>query len=165
MSRTILAEIQALQQMTVGELRERWLELYGEPTRSRNRVYLWKRLAWRVQELEYGGLSDVARERIEALAPASFTRARTPRSAIPEADDDRHRGSRPSPVRHPKRPTPGTVLSRLYHGREIRVVTLDDGFEWEGRVFGSLSAVAFAVTGQKWNGRLFFGLTERKRRG
>ena len=61
-------------------------------------------------------------------------------------------------------PTPGTVLTRRYHGHEIRVVTLDDGFEWEGRHFRSLSAVASAVTGAKWNGLLFFGLTQRKRR-
>ena len=61
-------------------------------------------------------------------------------------------------------PSPGTVLSREYHGREIRVVTLPDGFEWDGQHYGSLSAVARAVTGSKWNGRLFFGLTTRKRK-
>ncbi len=56
------------------------------------------------------------------------------------------------------------MLTRQYHGREIRVLTLDDGFEWNGQHFGSLSAVARAITGAKWNGRLFFNLTTRKRK-
>jgi hypothetical protein len=55
-------------------------------------------------------------------------------------------------------------LTRQYHGREIRVLTLDDGFEWDGQHFRSLSAVARAITGAKWNGRLFFNLTTRKRK-
>ena len=60
--------------------------------------------------------------------------------------------------------SPGTVLTREYHGQEIRVVALEDGqFEYDGQVFTSLSAVAKAVTGTKWNGRLFFGLTKRRR--
>ncbi len=162
MSKSVLAQIQRLRAMPVGELQAEWLRLYGEPTRSRNRDYLWKRLAWRLQETDRGGLSDFARERIAELAPDRFQRARTPASVV--SIDDDARGTRPRPIRDPKRPTPGTVLSRRYHGTEIRVVTLDDGFEYDGQAYRSLSAVAFAVTGQKWNGRLFFGLTERKRK-
>ena len=84
MKESILREIRAIQQMSVGELRAKWRKLYdGEESRSRNRSYLVKRLCWRVQELEYGGLSDRARARIEELAPDGFIRARTPSQAAP----------------------------------------------------------------------------------
>ena len=65
-------------------------------------------------------------------------------------------------VRDPRIPRPGVVLSRPYHGQEIRVTVLEEGFEWNGRRFRSLSALAREVTGQRWNGLLFFGLTKGK---
>ena len=157
-----IGKIQALRQMSVAQLQDEWFRLYGEATRSCNRDYLWKRLSWRVQELTHGGLSDRARSRIDQLAPDGFTRAGTPNQAIPVAD--------PAPAaeqtrsRDPRLPSPGTILSRQYHGREIRVLVLEDGFEYDGQRYGSLSAVARAVTGARWNGRLFFGLTKRSRK-
>src|SRR5262245_609672 len=156
--KNVIAEINRLRSMTVGELRERWLELYGEPSRSRNRDYLWRRLAWRIQELQYGGLSDRAKARIEELAPDGFVRARTPSHAVPPPT--------PRNVLHitdPRRPTPGTVLTRQWHGQEVRVLVVDDGFEWDGRRYRSLSEVARAITGQRWSGPLFFGLRKRQR--
>ncbi len=160
---SVIRRIHRLQQMTVGDLRLEWLELYGEPTRSRNRDYLWRRLAWRVQELAHGGLSDTAKVRIDELAPDSFARARTPLNGNGAASADGRRDHQPRDRRDPRLPSPGTVLTRQYKGQQIRVTALDDGFEWDGRRYGSLSAVARAVTGQKWNGWLFFGLTKRKR--
>ncbi len=163
METTLIRRIHRLQQMTVGDLRLEWLKLYGEPTRSRNKQFLWRRLAWRVQELAHGGLSDAAKAKIDELTPDSFARARIPQNGNDVASADRRRHHQPRDQRDPRLPAPGTVLTRQYKGREIRVVTLDDGFEWDGRRYGSLTAVAKAVTGQKWNGRLFFGLTKRKR--
>ncbi len=160
MDLSITAQIAALRGMTVAELQGEWFQLYGQPTKSRNRDYLWKRLSWRIQELACGGLTDTAKQRIEELAPEGFVRARTPNVAPPAADP-----AKPAaPHRDPRLPSPGTVLTRQYHGNEIRVLALDDGFEWEGQHYRSLSAVARAVTGQRWNGLLFFGLTERKRK-
>ncbi len=160
---SVIRRIHRLGEMTVGELRLEWLKLYGEPTRSRNRDYLWRRLAWRVQELAHGGLSDAAKARIDELSPDSFARARTPQNGNGAApadvrDQHQHPGHRDRTL-----PASGTVLTRQYKGNEVRIVALDDGFEWDGRRYGSLSAVARAVTGQKWNGWLFFGLTKRKR--
>ncbi len=163
METTLIRRIHRLREMTVGDLRLEWLKLYGEPTRSRNRDYLWRRLAWRVQELAHGGLSDAARAKIDELAPDSFTRDRTPQNGNGAAPVDEHHQHQPRIHRDRRLPVPGTVLTRQYKGQEIRVVALDDGFEWDGRRYGSLSAVAKAVTGQKWNGWLFFGLTKRKR--
>ena len=159
MEASVIRQIHRLREMTVGELQVEWQRLYGEPTRSRNRDFLWRRLAWRVQELTHGGLSDRARERLEQLAPDSFQRARTPAVAVDVAAP----APTPKPVRDLRLPVVGTVLTRQYRGSEIRVVTLADGFEWDGRRYGSLSEVARAVTGARWNGRLFFGLTGRKR--
>ncbi len=162
METTILGRIERLRQMNVGALRDEWLRLYGEPSRSRNHDYLWKRLAWRVQELAHGGLSEHATARIDALATDTFTRARTPTAAVPAvhgATDD----TRSKPVRDPRLPAIGTVITKTYHGRELRLVVRDDHFELDGQSYGSLSEAARHVTGSRWNGPLFWGLTKRKR--
>jgi hypothetical protein len=161
MSSSILYEIRRIQGLSTDELQLEWPRLYnGETCRSRNRPYLVKRLCWRLQERRLGGLSDRARARLKELAPDGFTRARTPHVGRDAAE--------PAPVekrvRDMRLPSPGAVLTRQYRGREIRVVALADGFEWDGRRYGSLSEVARAVTGARWNGRLFFALTQRKRR-
>jgi hypothetical protein len=157
--KNMISEINKLRQMTVGELREKWLELYGEPSRSRNKDYLWRRLAWRIQELQYGGLSDRARARIEELAPDGFIRARPPTQAIP---------ARPTAnvarIRDARRPTPGTIITRQWHDRELRLLILEDAFEFDGVQYGSLSEAARAATGQRWSGPLFWGLKKRSRK-
>ncbi len=162
MDTSIINRVRALQAMTVGQLRVEWERLYGEPTRSRNRDYLWRRVAWRVQELQHGGLSEAAKARIVELAPATFARPQMPPGFLPAPEE----GSAPpglAPRRDRRLPKPGSTLLRHYRGHDIRVTILDDGFEWDGRRFDSLSQVAFAVTGARWNGWLFFGLTKRKR--
>ena len=164
---TVVAQIAALQRMTVGQLREKWKELYGgEETRSFNRVYLWRRLAWRVQELAYGGLSERAKARIAELNRDDDLRFLPPRTWSPPTIAAPAPASRPRDraLRDPRIPAPGSVITRVYHGREIRVTVTETGFEWEGRPYKSLSAVAQAVTGQKWNGLLFMGLTRRNGR-
>ncbi len=168
METTLLRELHRIQRLSVGELQVEWSRLHnGDACRSRNRTYLVKRLCWRVQELRHGGLSDRARARIDELAPDLFVRAKTPREALDAAtvaNQPKPADPVSGPKRDPRLPAPGSVLTRQYHGREIRVVTLDDGFEWNGQHFSSLSAVARAITGAKWNGRLFFNLTTRKRK-
>ncbi len=163
METSVIRRIHALQQMSVSDLRCEWLKLNGEPTRSRNRCYLWKRLAWRIQELEHGGLSDRARSRIEELAPDGFARARTP-DVTPTTSEVGDSAQAPSaPRRDPRIPPVGSVITRVYRGRELRLVVREDGFELDGQAFGSLSEAARHVTGSRWNGPLFWGLTKRKR--
>ena len=159
MDKSMLSQISALQRMSVADLQAEWLRLYGEPSRSRNRDYLWKRLSWRVQELVGGGLSDTSKQRIDALAADGFIRATTPAVATGGAVSDA-----PRPRRDPRLPAPGTVLVRQYRGRELRLVVHDDHFELDGQSFRSLSEAARHVTGSRWNGRLFWGLTRRKRK-
>jgi hypothetical protein len=161
---SIVTQIRSLQRMTVADLRHEWERLYGEPTRSRNRDFLWRRLAWRVQELAHGGLSEAAKAKIVKFAPTPTTRARVPAGLEPPAEAPGRVETRTRTIRDSRLPSPGTVLSRRYRGREIRVLVFEDGYEWDGRKFDSLTAVARTVTGQHWNGRLFFGVTQRKRR-
>jgi hypothetical protein len=162
---SVIAQIQALRGMKVAELRVKWRELFGEESRSGNRDFLWRRLAWRVQELAYGGLSERAKARMEELSNKVDIRFLPPpgwkqaiESALPAVP------AKPGPVRDTRLPKPGTILSRPYRGHDIRVTVLDEGFEWNGRPFKSLSAIAREVTGQRWNGLLFFGLTKRARK-
>ena len=96
MDTSIIGQIAAFRRMTVGELRVEWERLFGESTRSRNRTYLSKRLAWRVQQLAHGGLSERAKARIEELAPDGFVRARPPAQTAAVAD--------PEPPQPPPRP-------------------------------------------------------------
>jgi len=162
MNTSIPQQIARFQAMTVGQLRVEWERLYGEPTRSRNRTYLWRRLAWRIQEIEHGGLSEPTKQRIFETAPATFIRSQLPAGFRPDAKVV-PTSSGTTTHRDPRLPSPGSTLVRKYKADDIRVLVLDDGFEWAGRRFDSLSEVAFAVTGSKWNGWLFFGLTGRKR--
>ena len=159
MDKSILSQISALQRKSVSDLQAEWLRLYGEPTRSRNRDYLWKRLAWRVQELAHGGLSDASKQRIDALAGENFQRARTPAAMAPGTAPDT-----PRPRRDPRLPAPGTVITKAYKGRELRVVVREDGLELDGTMHATATALAKSVTGSKSiNGNLFLGITKRKR--
>lgn len=163
---SVTTQILALQRMTVGQLRLKWRELYGEDTRSFNRAYLWRRLAWRVQELAYGGLSERAKARIAELSAGDDLRFLPPRDWNPPTNG----GPGPTSgqvrraVRDRRLPSPGSILTRQYHGHEIEVTIQEKGYFWEGRPYRSLSAIAREVTGQRWNGLLFFRLTGRKRK-
>jgi len=165
METTLLRELHRIQRLSVSELQVEWSKLYnGEACRSRNRTFLVKRLCWRVQELRHGGLSDRARDRIDELAPDSFTRARTPREALDAAVAANPPKSTPVPKRDPRLPTPGTVITKQYKGRELRVMVREDGLELDGHMYGSATAMAKAVTGSRSiNGWLFLGITKRRR--
>ena len=158
---SVIRSIHALRQMTVAELRCEWERLYGEPTRSQNKQFLYRRLAWRIQELEQGGLSQRTRNRVNELAPDSFVRTRTPQASHNATDGAQTVRKRP---RDSRLPSPGTVIVKAYKGRELRLVVHDDHFELDGRSFRSLSEAARHVTGSRWNGPLFWGLTSRKRK-
>jgi hypothetical protein len=153
--------------MTVAELRQEWETLYGEECRSRNRDYLFRRLAWRVQEIAHGGLSNAAKARIDELATDTCTRYQTPREALDAATAVNVKTTTMTPPRSkrdPRLPSPGTVIVKNYKCRELRLVVHEDHFELDGRSFLSLSEAARHVTGSRWNGRLFWGLTQRRRK-
>lgn len=148
-------EAAALEGMSTGQLCERYAELFGEPVRTRHKTYLIRKIAWRLQAMAEGDLSERARRRAAELANDAEVRVMPPKPPTP-----------PSPVvrtdtpttADPRLPRAGTALVRKYKGRLIRVLVLADGFEFEGERFSSLTAVAKAITGTHCNGFRFFKL-------
>jgi hypothetical protein len=140
----ILRRLNALKTAPTADLKQQWRELYGKEPPAFNRAYLQSRLAYRVQELASGGLRPETVARLEALGERLDGGNITLRRI--RADD---------------RPIAGTRLLREYQGVEHVVTVLPDGFEYEGRPYRSLSAIARAITGTRWNGWTFFGLRGR----
>jgi hypothetical protein len=157
-------EIAALTRMTVTELRKKHIEVFGERTRSGHKAYLVKRIAWRMQAIDEGDLTTRARRRAEELANDAALRTHAPRS-MPDAEDHGDTMTATVHFGHDTRvPMPGALLTRQYKGRDIVVEVLPNGFEYEGEVYRTLSAVAKAITGAHWNGYHFFKLTNNSGR-
>jgi len=146
----VAEQIAALQTMPTGELAAEFARQFGRPPRYRSAPWMRKRIGQRLQENAFGGLPRAARAALDALR-AEIQLPATPAPTIaPTATSARSL-------------RPGATLQREWRGQQIRVEVTAEGFEWDGRRFGSLSSVAFAVTGAHWNGKLFFRLVERKR--
>ena len=159
MNQNVRTEIAALRKMTPAQLRDKYLEVFGEPTRTGNKEFLCKRLAWRIQSQAEGSLSERARQRTAELARDADIRMTMPRTAAVTPNAAPHVLT--APIAGAKRlPMPGAILTRKYQGRLVQVTVLPKGFDYEGQVYRSLSAVAKVVTGSHWNGHLFFGLRD-----
>lgn len=155
---SMAAEIAALRKLTVAELQLRYRALFGHESRSHNRDWLFKKVAFRMQEVRRGGLSERAKRRARELAGDSYLRARPPKDFDP--------APAPPPQAHPKDPrlpAVGTVLTKEHGGETHAITVLADGFEYRGELYPSLSRIAKAVTGTSWNGFLWLGLDKRKR--
>jgi hypothetical protein len=144
----VLAQLAALPGKSTAELKQLWRELHDREPASLNREFLLKRLAYRIQELAHGGLSARADAKLDRLI----------------ADEDlRLKGKQP--VRKGDRPIAGTRLVREWQGVEHTATVLVDGYEYQGRPYKSLSAIARAITGTRWSGPLFFGLRNHRSGG
>ena len=158
MAGNIEREMAALQRLGAGQLRQRYAELFGETTNANNKAWLIKRIAWRLQALAEGDLSERARQRAAELANDADLRLNPPRDLAvgPCADEARSRTRTLDYERDARLPPRGTILTREYKGRQLQVQVLHHGLEFEGQVYKSLSAVAKAITGLHCNGHLFF---------
>lgn len=161
----IETEIAALDRMTVDELHKCYAEVFSEQARSRHRQYLIRRIAWRIQANAEGGLSERALRLADELANDSDARVTPPRASPATSQRSVAATARPRPSTRdllashdPRLPRPGTAIVRDYKGRRLVVNIRDDGFEWDGVLYSSLSAVAKAITGSHLNGFRFFGL-------
>jgi hypothetical protein len=140
---TLEDEIARLRDLDLLELRKRWLALYGRPApKFFRRKFLARALAYQMQVKAFGGLSDKTKRRLREIA-----------EAVRNGNEDAVLG--------PPRIKPGTKLIRLWQDKTHAVTVLEDGFEWDGKRFNSLSAIAKAITGTNWNGYAFFGLKRR----
>ncbi len=135
----VIKRVAALPDMPTPKLKEMWVELFDADPPPYDKRFLVKRLAYRLQELAYGGLSERTEERLKTLAKDE--------SLIGRAQSAGN-----------GRPVVGTRLIREWKGIDHCVTVLADGFEYQGRPFRSLSAVARAITGTRWNGWTFFGV-------
>ena len=143
---TVLARIAALKTTPTAKLKEQWTALFHTLPPPYNRRFLESRLAYRIQELAYGGLKPETVRRLEQLGEQL------------DGGNIAVRRLRGSDI-----PIAGTRLIREYQGVEHTVTVMADGYEWQGRPYKSLSAIARAITGTRWNGLLFFGLKNRRR--
>lgn len=141
MNDPVLARVAAIKTMPTPALKAMWRDLYGSEAPPYNRRFLESRLAYRVQELAYGGLKPETVKRLDALARG--------------VDDTNPKTRR---IRTDRKPVAGTRLLREYNGVEYVATVTVEGYEYQGRPFKSLSAVARAITGVQWNGWVFFGL-------
>jgi hypothetical protein len=145
MTASIPARLAALKTMPMPELKAEWRTLFDTEPPPFNRRHLENRIGYRLQELTHGGLKPETIRRLESLG---------------EQYDSGNVTSRR--IRHDAKPVAGTRLIRTWQGVEHTVTVLADGYEWERRPYRSLSAVARAITGTRWNGLVFFGLKNRR---
>jgi len=156
MNDEVRKEIEQLRRDKTKALRARYFELFGEESKSSNQAHLFRRIAWRLQALSDGDWSQRARDRATALAVDVDLRLRAPHKFWRELA-----AQPPGPVRDPRLPAAGTTLQRQYRDRTITVKILADGFEYDGKVYDSLSSIASLVTGTRWNGFAFFALNNK----
>jgi Protein of unknown function (DUF2924) len=155
-------QIEGLRHMTVGQLKDKYSEVFGEQSRSNHKQFLFRKIAWRMQANVYGGLSERARQRALEIANDADLRIRAPKNFLKEAlDETRTVESRVSPMSDPRLPLPGTLLVRRFQGKNVVVRVREDGFECDGRLYRSLSAAVREATGTRWNGFAFFGLGDK----
>jgi Protein of unknown function (DUF2924) len=140
MTESVLAELAALKTKSTPELRAQWEGLFDRPAPPYGRKMLEARIGYRLQELRFGGLSERARRKLDALAE----------QLEPKGARRRNAG----------RPIAGTQLIRQWAATEHVVTVRQDDFEYNGRSYKSLSAIARTITGTRWNGPLFFGLRQ-----
>ena len=164
----IAKQLAALEFMTVRKLQERFAELFGDAPSSHNRIWLVRRIAWRIQANAFGGLSERAKQRAAELANESDLRLSPPKISTNQrgtGTDGTTNISTANVTGDERIPLPGTILVREYKGRKLQVRVVENGFEFQGEIFRSLSAVAKSITGTHCNGFLFFRLNRSKSNG
>ena len=163
MSAELDQHIDRLRHMTTAQLQLKYRELFGQASHSNHKDYLFRRVAWRLQAVAEGGLSERAHEYARQIATDADLRLCAPTrltetpAAVVETSASRQRD--------PRVPAPGTQLIKRYKDETLTVTVLEDGYQYGERVYKSLSAIARQVTGTQWNGYVFFGLRLRQGQG
>ncbi len=152
MANEITAQMEALKKLSLSELKETYQQHFqGKRAVSGNRVFLWRKIAHQMQVVAFGGLSLRAQEKLHALLtnydPVNNTVLK-PKTT--------YSGS--APKRDRRLPLPGTIITKEYKGTKIQVKALEKGFEYNGKLYKSLTAIAQDITGAHWNGYHFFNL-------
>jgi len=156
MQKDLITEIMALRDASIDELVKKYSELFpGKKAPTNNKIFLWKQIAHKMQELEYGRLSIEAENRLKGLIqkydPINNKLYRPKEE--PGQNLKKH-----SSLKDNRLPIPGSTITKTYKGNDIQVKVLEKGFEYKGKIYKSLSAIAKEITGNHWNGYIFFGL-------
>lgn len=152
-------QLAALGRMTVGNLQAKYRELTGEPTRTRNKDWLVKRVGYLMQAHAQGGLSERAHARLSELGdrlPDAW-RARLIGQAMAPAE---LQAAAEQAARDPRLPPVGSTIKRTHGGKEHAVTVLAESFVYDGKHYKTLTEIACLITGTKWNGFRFFGLNK-----
>jgi len=145
---TVLKQLSTLKTMSLEELKNKWLELYGDEAPQYKSQFLIKKLAYRIQELYYGGLSKESKNHLSLRAmsdPLATIQTKVPQARKVTEDL-----------------LPGTRFVRIWNDKRYEVIVREDGFEFAGKIYRSLSAIARDITGTRWNGKVFFGYKKQK---
>lgn len=154
MQNQFLNEILSLNNNSLKELRTKYQKLFGEGKAiPGNKTFIVKRIAYKLQELKYGGLSQPAKEKVE-----EFIKKYDPVNNKAVRPAQKGESGPAKSTKDSRLPIPGTIITKVYKGKKLEVKVLEKGFEYKGKVYRSLSGVAKDITGSGWNGFLFFGL-------
>lgn len=148
---SVLRQLAVLPTLTLEQLKEKWLDLYGCEAPGYKKQFMIRRLAYRIQELFYGGLSEQSKKYLHEAAE------KDPLAKVKSKVPDERKTSESI--------LKGTRFVRVWNDQRYEVITTENGFEYDNRIFTSLSAIAREITGTHWNGKLFFGLSGRKQNG
>ena len=144
----VLNQIEALKTAPRPAIEAKYKELLGRTDIPSNRTYLIRQLAYRMQELTYGGLSLEAKAKIEDLV-----KTYNPINKVISKSSGKTESGRDTRL-----PLPGSFITKKYKGKRIEVKVLENDFEYQGAFYKNLTAVAQTITGAHWNGFMFFGL-------
>ena len=150
MKEAITTQLAELQNTSFSELNKKYKELFGKAETASHKMYLFRRIAYRLQELESNGISNEAKKRLKEL--------------IEKYDPINNKEFRPEPTItrasscDRRLPIPGTVITKKYKGTNYIVKVLENNFEYDEKIYNSLSAIAKEITGSHWNGYFFFNL-------
>ena len=156
MAETTLSQVMELKEKSLDELKAKYEELSpSQKAPSNNKVYLWRKIAYKLQEIEHSGLSAEAQGKIE-----EFIQKYDPvnNKALRSGGNSDNPGKKSKLSRDKRLPIPGTIITKEYKGTSLEVKVLEKGFEYNNKQYKSLTAIAKEVTGAHWNGYLFFNL-------
>jgi hypothetical protein len=155
MDTAVRIEIESLRKLTTKQLKERFRDVCGEESLSSNHTHLLRRVAWQLQVKASGGLDERA-----LMRAAQLTMHADPGFPLPEYLRKQLQASEEPQNRDPRLPPVDTTIERSYGGKQFVVLVLENGFEYNGKMYASLSSIAHQITGTRWNGFHFFGLKE-----
>lgn len=168
MKKPVRDQIEELAAMSVRELQQQYQDLFGEAPASAHRQFLFRKIAWHLQAKAEGGLPEPVRDLARSIAQdvplrnRVFANVQKRRAGLPV---EQTATTTITPDHDSRLPMPGGVIVKQFRGETLVVKVTDQGFEYSDRRYASLSAIAQEITGTKWNGFLFFGLTKENTRG